>query len=283
MKVCENVYQIRIDFNVTPEIKRYVYVYLITGEYCYLIDAGVAGCESIIDNYMQKLDRKISEIKAIFLTHAHPDHIGGAAEIKRITGCKIYASEIEKAWIEDINLQFRERPIPNFYSLVNKSVKVEQIVKENDEFIIEPGIMIRVIETSGHSMGAMSYIYENERIIFCGDAIPVSGDFPIFVDEESSELSLRKIKELKNIDYCCPAWDKVYEKKEIQEIIDEGDGILKNLKKYVRQVCIYKEKLTEEDVSKISVNMGLENMAGNPLFRKSIEACAESIVSKLYI
>lgn len=66
MKICENVYQIKIDFNVTPEIKRYVYIYLITGKYCYLIDAGVAGSESIIGSYMEALGRDISEIKAIF-------------------------------------------------------------------------------------------------------------------------------------------------------------------------------------------------------------------------
>lgn len=38
-----NIQQIKIEFNVTPEIKRYVYIYLIVGEHCYLIDSGVAG------------------------------------------------------------------------------------------------------------------------------------------------------------------------------------------------------------------------------------------------
>ena len=43
------VQQIKIDFNVTPEIKRYVYVYLIeTEKGCCLIDSGVAGSEDII-------------------------------------------------------------------------------------------------------------------------------------------------------------------------------------------------------------------------------------------
>ncbi|MDO4474876.1 MAG: hypothetical protein Q4B75_09535 [Eubacteriales bacterium] len=41
-----NVKQIKIDFYVTPEIKRYVYVYLIiTEDGCALIDSGVAGSE----------------------------------------------------------------------------------------------------------------------------------------------------------------------------------------------------------------------------------------------
>ena len=33
--------QIRMDFSVTPEVQRYVYLYLILGQRCYLIDGDV--------------------------------------------------------------------------------------------------------------------------------------------------------------------------------------------------------------------------------------------------
>lgn len=45
MKITENVHLIRQDFFVTPRVKRYVNIYLITGEHCYLIDSGVSGFE----------------------------------------------------------------------------------------------------------------------------------------------------------------------------------------------------------------------------------------------
>ena len=41
MEICNHVHQIRIDFNVTEDVKRYVYVYLLTGSSCFLIDAGL--------------------------------------------------------------------------------------------------------------------------------------------------------------------------------------------------------------------------------------------------
>ena len=46
MKINDRVYQLRVQFNITPEITRYVYVYIITGKKGgYLVDAGVKGGE----------------------------------------------------------------------------------------------------------------------------------------------------------------------------------------------------------------------------------------------
>ena len=44
------IHQVKINFNVTVEITRFVYVYIIEAEFLYLIDSGVFGCEKkIID------------------------------------------------------------------------------------------------------------------------------------------------------------------------------------------------------------------------------------------
>ena len=53
MRISDYVHQIRIDFQVTPEVQRYVFVYLLVGEKCCLIDAGVAGSEAVISAYMK--------------------------------------------------------------------------------------------------------------------------------------------------------------------------------------------------------------------------------------
>ena len=147
------IHQVKIDFNVTVEITRFVYVYIIEAEFLYLIDSGVFGCEKQIIDYLDTIGRDISEIKGIFLTHAHPDHIGSAAWFQENTGCKIYASEGEKRWIEDIDLEFKERPIPNFYKLAGKSSRVNVVVKDGDIIEPEDGVKVRVIRTAGHSCG----------------------------------------------------------------------------------------------------------------------------------
>ena len=76
-------------------------VYLVDGEReMALIDSGVgAGTSKIIDN-IEKEGLDNSKVKKLILTHAHLDHSGGTAELKRSLGLEVYVSEIEAGYIE---------------------------------------------------------------------------------------------------------------------------------------------------------------------------------------
>ncbi len=275
MKIAENVHLIRQEFYVTPEVKRFINIYLIIGESCYLIDSGVAGSKNLIDEYLQSLGRNMSDIKGIFFTHSHPDHIGGAAEIKRSTDCKVYAPALELDWIEDIDIQFRERPIPNYYSLLSESVKVDAPLHDGDRVILEKGLEICALLTPGHSRGSMSFVLDND-FVFTGDAIPVAYDLPIFVDYEQSLYSLDRIMELSKIKYFCPAWDEIYDKISIKEVINDSKRMLHRLKDAVHKVeAEYKELNEDEKILMIFKQAGILQYVGNPLVVKSIEACRD--------
>lgn len=273
MKICQTVHQIRIDFCVMPEIRRYVYVYLIEGRDCYLIDAGTAGCETVIEHCMNRIGRKLSDIKAIFLTHAHPDHIGGAAALKRLTGCRIYASEAEHPWIEDIDVQFRARPIPNFYALAGESVPVDAVVGQGDTIALEKGITLSVMETPGHSLGSVSYVYPEQGVLFCGDTVPAADDLPILVDWEQSRQSVRTIREHEALRFCCPAWDRVYAGAEIAREAQRALDLLDRLEVCVRQSGLTRDTLTQEALMRLAQQLGQNPAACSPLFRTSVEAC----------
>ncbi len=273
VKVNEQVHLIRKEFYVTPEVKRYINIYLIIGRYCYLVDSGVMGTEALIEEYLKAINRKITDIRGVFLTHSHPDHAGAAAELKRRTGCKIYAPSKEVPWIEDIQKQFKERPIPNFFKLLAEGIRVDCPLVDGEVIEPEEGIRIYALSTHGHSHGSMSYILNNE-LVFTGDAIPVANDLPIFVDYEATLKSIDTIQSLPAIQYYCPAWDEVYRKEELDFVLKNSREMLLRLRNAVLEVENQSLKLSEQKkINEIFKRADMLKLSQNPLVIKSIEAC----------
>lgn len=265
------VHQIRVDFAVTEQVKRYVFVYLIEAKSCYLIDSGVYGSEEQITQYMKKIGRDISEVKAIFLTHAHPDHIGTAAWFREHTGCKIYASQGERAWIENIDQQYQERPIPNFYKLAGKSTKVDMTAQDEDLIPLEENLNIQVISTPGHSVDGVSY--RLGKSLFLGDAIPVKGDIPIYINVRDTLKTLQTIRDLDGICNYYPAWDHTYSVSDIDEKINDAEHIICTLEEQV-QTILEIDKATDITIitNLICERLKMPYLKENPLFRKTIWA-----------
>lgn len=261
------IHQIKVNFQVTEQIKRFVYLYIIEADALYMIDSGVYGCEKQIMEYLSVIGRNISEIKCIFLTHAHPDHIGAAAWFREHTNCNIYASEGEKRWIEDIDLQFKERPIPNFYQLAGKSSKVDVVVKDRDEFLLEDGVVVRVIRTAGHSCDEVSYLIGDN--MFIGDSVPVKGDIPIFIDEQEIRKTLNILNEQESINTFYPAWDQTYSRETMKKKLEEAGDLIDQLKDTVALLDDGADLMILVD--RVCEKMKKPLLKDNPLFSKTIE------------
>jgi glyoxylase-like metal-dependent hydrolase (beta-lactamase superfamily II) len=166
MQITKHIHAIKIPFQIAiaPGIKvdRFVYMYLIYGKKIYLIDSGVANSEKMIFDYIRKTGRNREDISLIILTHSHPDHIGAAHEIKRATGCTVSAHHGERSWIEEVELQYREGPVPGFHSLVGGSVMIDRIL-ENGDILDLDGIRLEVFHTPG---GSISLLLPEDRALF---------------------------------------------------------------------------------------------------------------------
>ncbi len=271
MRINKRVHQLKITFHVTPQIERFVNIYLIEGRRCCLIDTGVAGTENIIAEYMKGLGRDITDIAAILLTHSHPDHCGAAGAIKQLSNCQVYACGGERDWIENIDRQYADRPIPNFYGLVNQSAAIDVILQDGDSLCLEDGLNLRVYETSGHSQESLSFCLIEDRILFSGDAIPVVGDIPIYISARRSMETLRKISALQGVEWYCSAWDKVQDSDSGQAAIKKALAHLEMIDREVKAVISATgsqdpNKLFEE----VCERLNMKPFLVNPLFRTSI-------------
>lgn len=160
-------------------------------------------------------------IIAAFITHSPPDPIGSAKSIKERSGCSIYAGKYVRAWIEDIDQQYQERPIPNFYHLVGGPVSVDQQLTGGETMVPEPCITLKVINAPGHSSGAVAFYYQEEHILFTGDAIPEKGKLLISEDSALCMDTLKRMAKIRGVQLFCPAWDRLYTQ-------EEGLSMMKN-------------------------------------------------------
>ncbi len=71
-------------------------LYVVNGADAYLIDSG--NDKSAGKKVRQILEKNRWELKAIFNTHSHADHIGGNKYLQEQTGCMVYAPGIEQSF-----------------------------------------------------------------------------------------------------------------------------------------------------------------------------------------
>src|SRR6185369_16556717 len=65
-----------------------------------LLDTGFEESGPIIRANIQSLGFKLQDIKIILSSHAHYDHVGGQADMKRDTGALVYASAADAVILE---------------------------------------------------------------------------------------------------------------------------------------------------------------------------------------
>ncbi len=211
MQITEHLHALKIPFQIPISpgkvIDREVYSYIVFGNKITLIDSAVAGAETIIFDYLRQNGRDPQEIAMVILTHSHPDHIGSVKAIKEATNCQIAACSTEKDWIEDTELQFAERPVPGFRTLVGGPVTVDRLLVDKETVSLGQGIDCQVMYTPGHSRGSLSLVFNHEQTIITGDALPLPNDLPIYEDLVASIESIRRLQKTKNIKSLLSSWE----------------------------------------------------------------------------
>ena len=276
-QISKNIHALKHTFYipVNPEVnlERFVYSFIIFGdEIIYLVDSGVSSSGDSILNYIIDKGREAKDIKTLILTHSHPDHIGSAKYIKDISGCKILAHRNEKEWIEDVDKQFSDRPVPGFRNLVDGSVQIDRFLADNETIKLEDNLFVEIIHTPGHSSGSISLFNKNEMVLFSGDSILLPGELPIYENFGDTISSIKKLKHIRDVKILLSSWDEPVFDTDIQKKMDQSINYLFTIHKAIRDIE-NAESCSPMDLCKAVVEkLGLPPAAINPLVAKSFQS-----------
>jgi metallo-beta-lactamase class B len=118
-----------------------------------LLDVGVPANAEMVEQHIEKLGFKLSDIKILLNSHSHFDHAGGIAKLKTDTGATVMVSEGDKYAVEKGVYPGSE----NRKNLDFPGVKVDKVVADGDKITLG-GVTLTAMITPGHTQGCTSYL-----------------------------------------------------------------------------------------------------------------------------
>ena len=158
------------------------FCYLVEGDDgVVLVDAGFRGHERKIIRHLHRLDHK--DLRLVFVTHAHMDHYGSAAALRRLTEAPvgIHSADREamargQTPLGDVRGwgKVMKRLMPLFERFKGPEPAQADVLFEDRARLDEFGIDAEVLHTPGHTPGSSTLVVEG-RIAFVGDLVSTRG------------------------------------------------------------------------------------------------------------
>ncbi len=134
---------------------------------CYLLtsgkDAVVIDCGPEPLPLLRAINQRGLDVHGIYLTHMHFDHIGGVADLHRITRANVYGNT-KDLYLNDVTVNMGGSK--EFREMVDFEVTDLQ---PGRTMILDSPVM--VLGTPGHTPGSLSYFFPAIGSVFVGDLI----------------------------------------------------------------------------------------------------------------
>jgi hydroxyacylglutathione hydrolase len=125
----------------------------LSDNFGYLIRDPATGATASIDApeagpIEKALEHEGWKLTDVLITHHHGDHVGGVAELRQKYGCRVVAPHDKTTGIANVDLR----------------VSHGDVIKVGN-------LLARVLETPGHTLDHISYVFDSEKALFAADTL----------------------------------------------------------------------------------------------------------------
>ena len=118
-----------------------------------------------IDRIVAVLNRHHLTVKQILITHAHIDHIAGAAKLKALTGAPILYNPNDLPLVKMMDLQAAWLGMPT------PEVPAPDDTLEEGRVISITGLNGQILHTPGHTQGSVCLHIPEQKLLLAGDTL----------------------------------------------------------------------------------------------------------------
>jgi len=176
LQITENVYGI---MTMMSNVNMYL---IANGDDVTVIDAGLgAGSVNAIEKGLQSKGWSWEQVKHIFITHAHPDHIGGLKDLQARCNATTYAHRLDTPIIRGLEaaaapdpseLGFFGRMMQRVAQNSDNAVPCRVDVELNGDETLDAMLSgTQVIHLPGHSYGQVGLWLPEDRLLIGGDVM----------------------------------------------------------------------------------------------------------------
>lgn len=118
-----------------------------------------------VSGILQRLAHHRLTLKQIVVTHAHIDHVGGAAQLKRITGAPVLLNQRDLPILAMMEVQAGWLGVPT-----PEIVALDASAEDGSKIGIA-GLEAEVLHTPGHTPGSICLHFTADDLLLAGDTL----------------------------------------------------------------------------------------------------------------
>ena len=197
------------DLHIIPGL---VNIYVIeTDDGLVVLDTGFPGSLKKIAHGIAGLGKRRSDVRHILLTHAHPDHIGSAAALKRLTGATVWSHRVDAPIIRSgkgfrpmsASPGLRNRIVAGLLLGRVKAVEpteVDRFLEDGEALPFLPDMV--AMHVPGHCAGQIAFHWRRSGgVLFTADTCIYRGGFKLTMANEDIAIARDSLSRLAKLDF----------------------------------------------------------------------------------